>query len=171
VEPQYSGENGMNDINTLDLKDMVEKVTCRVFDTMLSMDVGVVAQPPSPLNGSRIVGSVGFAGDAVGIVRIHVDPSLARIMTAAMLGMEPDEVEGDEEMHDVIGEVSNMIGGDVKSRLCDSGFPCQLSIPSIISGNDFKIESKGWVKHEFLNFSCRQHVALVEVYIKSGPQN
>ena len=73
-----------------------------------------------------------------------------------------------EEVNDVIGEVSNMVGGHLKSRFCDSGFPCDLSIPSITSGKNFKIESKNWARHERIAFCHEAHVALVEVFIKAS---
>ena len=85
-----------------------------------------------------------------------------------MLGMELDEVDSDEEVHDVIGELSNMIGGDLKSRLCDAGFTCELSIPSITAGKDFSIESKGWAVNETVCFQFENHIALIEAYIKNG---
>ena len=59
-------------------------------------------------------------------------------------------------------------GGDLKSRLCDAGFDCSLSIPSITSGKDFQIESKGWAVNEQFFFEFQEHIALVEAFIKNG---
>ncbi len=103
----------------------------------------------------------------MGNICIHVSDLFAKMMAAAMLGMEPDEMEDEDEVNDVIGEVSNMIGGDMKSRLCDAGFACQLSIPSITRGSDFRIESMGWVRHEQIAFQYQGQIALIEVFIKS----
>lgn len=158
----------MTDINKLDLKGFCTNSTRSVFHTMLSMDVSVSeANSSLELSGSKVVGCVGFAGDVVGNICIHVPNHFARVMTAAMLGMEVDEVEDDEEINDVIGEVSNMVGGDMKSKLCDAGFPCVLSIPNVTSGSDFKIESKGWMRHEKIAFLNQDQLSFVEVFIKS----
>jgi chemotaxis protein CheX len=92
--------------------------------------------------------------------------AFGRLLTADLLGMDVDEIESDEEVNDVIGELSNMIGGDIKSRLCDCGLPCELSIPSITYGSDFKIDIRDWVRHEKLAFKHQEHTAFVEVYIK-----
>ena len=157
------------EINTLDLKEFLTDAIGNVFDMMLSMEaefIDVGSQTPDGEN--RIVGTVSFAGKVLGSINLQVNETFARIMTAAMLDMELDEIEGQEEIYDVIGEMSNMIGGDLKSRLCDAGYPCELSIPSITSGHNFKIESKNWVRHESLAFRCRQHTGRVEVYIKPG---
>ena len=122
----------MSEINSLDLKELVTNAVSDVFDTMLSMQVeSVAAGQAGNQNGGQIVGTVSFAGKVLGNLNLHVDEAFGMEMTAAMLGMETDEIEGTEEVHDVIGEVCNMIGGDLKSRLCDSGLTCELSIPSI----------------------------------------
>ena len=159
----------MSDINALDLRGFISGAMAEVFDTMLSMDIDLAdGDAQADIDGERIVGSVGFAGKAVGSVSIQVNEAFARSITAAMLGMEEDEIEGDEEVHDVIGELSNMIGGDLKSRLCDGGLDCELSIPSIITGSDFKTEIKGWERHESLIFRHQEQFALVDVYMKTN---
>jgi CheY-specific phosphatase CheX len=157
----------MNEINTVDLKSFVGNAVNEVFETMLSMEVEFTnAHSQRNIEGNRIVGSVSFAGELIGSVCIHVPDVLARLMTAAILGMQLEEVQGEEEVNDVIGEVSNMIGGGLKSRFCDYGLNCELSIPSITSGTDFKIESRDWARHESFVFRHQQHFGILEVFIK-----
>jgi chemotaxis protein CheX len=147
----------------------ISNVVGNVFDTMLSMEVeSIEGQPAETKNGNHIVGSVGFAGAVLGNLNLHVDEEFACLMTAAMLGMEVDEIEGDEEVHDVIGELCNMICGDLKSRLCDAGLTCELSIPSITTGKEFTIESRGWERSEQYRFRSHDHTAMVAVYMKSA---
>ena len=155
------------ELTTFDLPTFLRGATREVFDTMLSMELNEQGAQ-SLSDGSRIVGSVSLAGSVSGTVNIHVSETFAAQITANMLGMEMDEIESDEEVHDVIGELSNMIGGDLKSRLCDAGFVCELSIPSITSGKDFNIESKGWAVKESVCFQYQDHIALIEAFIKNG---
>jgi chemotaxis protein CheX len=158
----------MSGIHTVDLKSFVTNSVTSVFETMLAMRL----EPEDPPNrqsvttGKHVVGTVGFAGVVMGNVNIFVSRDFARAMTAAMLGMAVEDISGDEEVNDVIGEVCNMVGGDLKSRLCDAGFSCSLSIPSITFGDSFRVESKGWDRHEQLGFRNSHHSALLEVYIK-----
>jgi len=155
------------DLSTFDLPTFLRGATQEVFDTMLSMEL-TEKDVRTLADGNRIVGSVSLAGSVSGTVNIHVSDAFACQITANMLGMDLDEIESDEEVHDVIGELSNMIGGDLKSRLCDAGFTCELSIPSITSGKDFSIESKGWAVKEFVCFQHQDHIALIEAFIKNG---
>jgi chemotaxis protein CheX len=157
----------MGDLMALDLKTFVVGSVEGVFDTMLSMEASVSQADGSPgLSGERIVGTVSFAGQVMGNISLQIGIPFARRVAAAMLGMEDTEIESQEEVNDVIGELSNMIGGDLKSRLCDAGLPCQLSIPSITSGSDFKIESRGWVRSERFVCANQGQSAIVEVFIK-----
>ena len=159
----------MTSINSLDLKKFIINAVRDVFDTMLSMEVETVEEPSlENFNGGRIVGSIGFAGLVMGNLNLHVDEVFARQMTAAMLDLETDDIEGNEEINDVIGELCNMICGGLKSRLCDEGLACELSIPSITSGKEFTIESQGWARSERYGFRNHQHTALVEIFMKSA---
>ena len=159
----------MAGIQTLDLETFVTNEISDVFNKMLAMEVEIPV-PDSDVTSdtNRIVGSVGLAGKVTGNICVHVSHTLARLMTSAMVGIELDEIEGEEDVHDVIGEFSNMIGGDLKSHFNDSGLPCKLSIPSITSGSDFEIGSMGWTRHERFAFRHQGHTALVEVFIKPG---
>jgi CheY-specific phosphatase CheX len=160
----------MSDIRTVDLGSLVSKSVKNVFQTMLSMEVGLEVPPnlKSIRAAEHIVGSVGLAGRVMGNVNLFVSRQFAREMTAAMLGMALEDIGSDEEVNDVIREVCNMVGGDLKSKLCDAGLTCCLSIPSITFGGNFKIEFKGWERHERLGFRNSHHSALFEVYLKSS---
>ncbi len=157
------------DLTSFNLGAFLRSATQEVFETMLSMELGEIdAIKQLPEDTRQVVGSVSMAGTVSGTVNIYVGDMFAKVITADMLGMELDEVDSDEEIHDVIGELSNMIGGDLKSRLCDAGFDCSLSIPSITSGKDFVIESKGWAVNEQVFFEYQEHIALIEAFLKNG---
>lgn len=64
----------------------------------------------APVRDNRNVGTVSFAGKVIGNIHIQVNEDFARIKTAAILDMELDEIDGEESIYDVIGEMSNMIG-------------------------------------------------------------
>lgn len=158
----------MQQIENLNLVGSLTKAVTDVFETMLSMQMKQSnAEELSTLDGERIVGSVSFDGSLIGNFYIHVSRDFARIMTAVMLGMESDEVKDEDEINDVVGEMSNMIGGNLKSGFCDSGMDCELSIPSITNGDDFIISSLNCEKHERLVFYHQRHTALVEICLRS----
>ncbi|MEA3280847.1 MAG: chemotaxis protein CheX [Thermodesulfobacteriota bacterium] len=158
----------MTNIAAFDLRTSVINSVKDVFDTMLSMDIEVSsAVTQASLDGIKLVGSVSFVGDAMGSVYVQVSDDFAHNITAAMLGIDVEEIEGEDEISDVVGELSNMIGGNLKSGFCDFGLTCALSTPSIITGKDFKVETINMARHERFAFNCKQHTVFVEVCIKS----
>ncbi|ABB30430.1 hypothetical protein GeomeDRAFT_1393 [Geobacter metallireducens RCH3] len=87
-----------------------------------------------------ISGMVGLGGDCTGMVGIHIPEELAREATASMLGMEMDEIEGDGDVHDAMGELTNMLAGEVKMIFSARGMSVCLSTPSVISGREYSVE-------------------------------
>lgn len=83
-----------------------------------------------------------------------------------MLGLSPDEIDGDEMVNDTMGELANMIVGQVKSRLCDRGYECVLTVPSVVRGQNFSIESTTGTERRVIGFNCGAEKLKVEVLIK-----
>ncbi|HSO63289.1 MAG TPA: flagellar motor switch protein FliN [Desulfobacterales bacterium] len=154
-------------LNALDYKTRLSEAATNVFDTMLSLTLEPAeAVASTSLTGTRDVSSVCFAGDATGIVSVHVPEDLARIMAANMLGMEPEEIEGHAEIEDLLGELGNIVGGNLKSALTDAGLRCALSTPSFTTGSDFMIESLNLERYERYAFQCEGRAVFVEMGIK-----
>jgi flagellar motor switch protein FliN len=154
-------------LNALDIKAQVSEAVLDVFDTMLSAELEPTDSIPSEsLETVRNVGSVSFAGDATGMVSIHVGDHFSRVLAADMLGMEIDELEGEDEIKDMMGELGNIIGGNLKSAFTDAGLACALSTPSFTTGTDFKIESLNMEKYERFAFKCDENIVFVEMGVK-----
>lgn len=153
-------------IQISDVSDFMKNHLVEVFDTMLSMKaVPTTGAPPAP--GERVTGSVGFAGQTViGAVYLHLSAPFARTATAAMLGMTVQEISSDAEVNDVVGEITNMLTGGLKSWLCDAGADCAVSTPAIIRGRQYDVEPMPDVKQECLLFDCGSERIVAEIHIK-----
>jgi flagellar motor switch protein FliN/FliY len=97
---------------------------------------------------------------------IHVGEEFSRKMAAEMLGMEVEEIEGDDEIRDLLGEIGNIVGGNLKSAFTDAGLTCALSTPSFTTGSDFKIETLNMEKYERFAFRCDENIVYAEMGIK-----
>ena len=158
----------METIDTFDIKKAIVDSVTEVFDTMLSMDIQYFEQvSQSYLYGDRILGSVNLVGALMGIVNIQVSQEFSREITCAMLGIENEELEGIDEIKDVVGEVCNMVGGNLKSNLCDAGLACKLSTPVLTTGKDYQCNTRDMERNEYLTFYHDEHTILVEVGMKS----
>jgi flagellar motor switch protein FliN/FliY len=164
---KLSAEDLLRKINQVDVPTSVINAVIDVFYTMLSMEIETIPEVPEHFREEkRTVGSVTFAGDVHGVFIIQVNDSYARTMTAAMLGMEEDEIESEEEVFDVIREMSNIIGGNLKSGFVDVGLSCVLSTPSITNGRDFRVEALNIIKTQRFLFNCQGNTIIVDAGIK-----
>lgn len=151
---------------SLDIRHVLNEHVSEVFKTMLSAQAAPVAGDAIPAFGDHLTGSVGFGGDLVtGAVYLHMSADLANRLAASMLGLAPEEL-GEAEVNDVVGEITNMLTGQLKSCLCDAGAPCAVSTPSLIRGTMYEIENLQGVRKELLLFNCEGSAFAVEVHIK-----
>jgi chemotaxis protein CheX len=149
------------------VQEFLVRHLAEVFSTMLSLPAVPLAEAALGDATERVSGSVSFVGEIVtGSVYLHVPTAFAGLMTGAMLGLPPEETPGDAEVNDVVGEVTNMVAGGLKSWLCDAGATCALSTPAIIRGTSFHIIASEGVARIQLGFASGAHQGLVEVHIK-----
>ncbi len=168
---ELSSKEISDKIGSVDIRAAVVNSVIDVFYTMLSMEVEHIKEiPPGFVEGERTVGTVTFAGDVDGLFNIQVNDDFARIMTASMLGVEKDEIESEEEVNDVVRELSNIVGGNLKSKFVDAGLSCVLSPPAITRGRDFRVEALNIIDTESFLFSYQDHTIIVEAGIKKDGQ-
>jgi len=66
-----------------------------------------------------------------GVVTVEIPDGVAHTATMRMLGLEPAEQISNEDVADAVGELVNMIGGNVKSLVPG---PSALSLPLVARG-------------------------------------
>ena len=160
----------MSNIENFDIKSQIIESMVQVFDTMVSMEIEHSdSEPEDTANADRVVAAVNFNGNVAGILNIQVTTDLARLMTAKKLDMEPEELEGDGEIKDLLSEISNIVGGNLKSALNDAGLACELSMPSMTYGSDLTINSLNMERFERFVFMHQQDWIFVEVGLKTQP--
>jgi len=158
-------------VNALDINARVSEAVIDVFDTMLSLKLEPAdAVTAESLEGIRHAGAVSFAGDATGVVSIHAAGSFSREMAAKMRRVEVEEIEGDEEIKEMLAEMGNTVAGNLKSAFTDAGLMCALSTPSFTSGTDFKIEAPNMENYERFAFRCGENIIFAEMGVKVSEQ-
>ncbi len=149
------------------VSDFMKTHLVEVFETMLATKANLLGNAPAPHFTERVSGSVGFAGETVnGAVYLHLSTQFSKKAAAAMLGLPVEEISNEAEVNDVIGEVTNMVAGGLKSWLCDAGASCAMSTPAIIRGTSFAIEPMPNVQHSCQVFECGEDRVVVEVHVK-----
>lgn len=120
-----------------------------VFGTMLSLEAGECTAQWSP-SADRMTSSVHLAGDWNGAVLLECSHWQACRFAGRFLSMDPPGAV-DDVVRDVLGELANMIGGNMKSALAAG---LSLSMPSVTDGNDYGLRVCGSEIQDRLAFDC-----------------
>ena len=150
-----------------DLGPLIEKLVIKVFATMLQMKAVVAPDgneiaPQCP----HVAGSIGFSGSTNGVIHFMCTESFARKVACTMLGMADWQLEGNEMADDVIGEITNMIAGNVASELRNRGHAASISIPTIVRGSNFTIRNISGCKCFRFHFLCEGTYMNVDLVLK-----
>ncbi len=118
------------------LRSVLELATTEVFDLMVGTKLELRAEE-SPVD-LDITAMIGLAGSLCGVITIRCSAAAGRKIAAKMLGVS--DAEADASLHDAVAEIVNMVAGNFKSKLSGSNH-CMLSIPTVITGADYKLRS------------------------------
>lgn len=129
----------MNAPNT-EVAELMTRAVTNVFSTMLSMHLQPSSTPSPPWSSAdeTLAGTIGFAGSSQGIVCLRTSREFASESASIMLGLPVEEL-GDSEINDVIGELTNMIAGDLKTYLGPAASAWHLTVPTVIRGQGLHI--------------------------------
>ena len=81
---------------------------------------------------------IAIDGDATGSMSLTFTEPCIRAVVQGLLGIEGSEIN--EYIEDAVGELTNMICGDARARLKEQGFSLKAGIPTIVAGENHRIE-------------------------------
>jgi chemotaxis protein CheX len=140
------------------LSSELAQIVESVFGTMLRLEVGECRTPWFP-GENRLTSAVHLAGDWNGAVLLECDRRQACLFAGRYLSMDPPETV-DDIVRDVLGELANMIGGNLKCVLTQG---IRLSMPSVVDGSDYALRVCGAEVRERLAFQCAEGVIWITV--------
>ncbi|MFO1077001.1 MAG: response regulator [Planctomycetota bacterium] len=126
-----------------DMAHCIVKATADVFRTMMNLRVnaGEPVVEKAQMRRAEVIGSIGVAGFLSGSISLFMPKVLARRAGAAMLMLEEGTEMADEELVDAIGELTNMVGGNIKTELFQKTPLFDISVPSVYIGEDLQRRS------------------------------
>ena len=126
------------DTTVVAYRENVVPVVDMVFTTMLGLKVELYPMPwvrPPDM----VTSAVYFAGAWQGAVLLECTRAQARTFAQLLMSIGPPATI-DEDVRDTLGELANMLAGNLKSVL-PSGVV--LSMPSVIEGSDYSLQICG----------------------------
>lgn len=125
-------------------------VTSNVMNTMLQFPVEPAAELADDAKASGVSGCVQISGEWNGAVVFKTTEAFAS-QAAMKLLMLKDANVSHEDRQDTIAELTNMIGGNIKSIVPGPSF---LSLPSVTIGQDFDFRLFGAQVVNSIPFEC-----------------
>lgn len=107
---------------------------------VFAMMVGTALGPPEDAtepHSADYTAMIGLAGELCGVLSFRCSNATAGQIAGKMLGT--DEAAADECIRDALGEICNMVAGAFKALVSDLATPCMLSVPTVVSGNDYRL--------------------------------
>jgi chemotaxis protein CheX len=129
-----------------------------VFETMMNLDATQCGASWFP-SADRLTAAVHLAGDWNGAVLLECDRRQACRFASRFLSMDPPETV-DDVVRDVLGELVNMIGGNLKCVLTQG---IRLSMPSVVDGSDYSLRVCGAEVRERLAFDSAEGLFWITV--------
>ena len=149
------------------LRKEIINATVEIFSTMVMMDISAPSAKGDEYGvlENTITGVIGLAGTHKGVLAVHVPHAVAFAITGSFLGIELDEIT--EDVEDAIGEIANMLGGNVKSILSENGRDIDLSLPSTVSGKEYGFHTIKGAEKTAIAFDCEKGTFYVELQLET----
>ena len=130
----------------------IAEITRDVWSSFLSMELEIApGDPTAALPGSSVTGCVHVTGEWRGSIFLQCSAEHAQAAAEAMFAADPGTLSGDE-ISDALGELTNMVGGNIKSLL---PAPSKLSIPTVAEGEHYRVRVPGALLVDAVTLVCQ----------------
>src|ERR1700761_7146391 len=129
--------------------DMVAQTVEAVFLAMMDLEVAPGGARWTASH-DQLTSAVHLSGAWNGALLLECDQQQACKFAGRFLSMDPPKSVTDD-VRDVLGELANMIGGNIKSAVAAG---LSLSMPSVTDGSDYALRVCGSEVQDRLAFEC-----------------
>ncbi len=135
-----------------------------VISTMANMQLtpGKPRIKTDNLAKGDVSGLIGMVGPQTkGSLSITFEQGLILEIMQNMLGENPGEIN--DEITDLVGEITNMVTGGAKNILGDKGYDFEMATPVVVSGLGHRISHKANGKKIIMPFTSPHGSAYIEI--------
>jgi chemotaxis protein CheX len=143
-------------------KEEISQFVTDIWSTFLSAKAEPIDKTFKPKGKENtLAGCVQITGEWQGSVTLYAPKDIGMKVAATMYGLSEAEVE-DQQIQDVVGEITNVLAGNIKSIL---PAPCSISLPCV-AVTDFNLHHPGSEMLSAVNFECEGLEFLVALHHK-----
>ena len=153
-------------IETHTCSDVILDAAKEVFETMIFMEIEP-SQDEAAMKDPGVIGTITYKGSLEGGLAFSTSMDCAEVIARNMLAIEADNPISREEICDAVGEVVSMVMGSVKTRLQETYPAIEVSIPSVITGNQLdNLQGEGTQKRQVRICLDVAHEAQILMYFR-----
>ena len=115
----------------------VRSVVRSVWSTQLGLEIQDADDPGETAPSPTMTAAIHISGDYRGGIRLECSRALVRRAGSIMFNLPADQISEEDE-RDVVGELTNVIAGNIKALIPGSNL---ISLPTIIEGTDYKVST------------------------------
>jgi chemotaxis protein CheX len=150
-------------VESFNIGDEIVTGTQDVFSTMLMVDLasqGIVENSTCDIE-SNLTSMIGLGGGIRGLLAVHCPASVAKAITSEFLGMDVEEL--DDDVKDAIGEIANMVAGNLKVSYAKIDINIELAIPTSVIGESFHVAGINAARRITVPFKMADDIFWVEL--------
>ena len=146
-------------------EEQVVGIAQEVWESFLGLELLPAGTGDLEAEGTTTSAVVQITGAWEGSVLLTCPSTLARAAAGAMFDSDEDDLS-EEEVADALGELVNMVGGNIKSLLPS---PSQLSIPTVTVGDHYSLHVLGATAVHDVLLDCRDSRLRIIVWRANTP--
>ncbi len=124
---------GLARVITLMVGELLSETVLQTFETMFGMTLEIDDPSTLPLwDDGRMIASLKFSGKTNGEVSLGFSSHLSLLIAAQVLGGNIEDDYPRAVIIDAVGEVVNIVTGNLQSRLADAGMPSEIGLPDVV---------------------------------------
>lgn len=135
------------------------EATRDTFTTMLSTEIRrkeVYIKQNYEMYGD-VSAVIGLSGTTTGTCALSLPQALAERLIRGMLMVPDSDSIAESDVHDGVGELINMIAGGAKTKLTQTQYRFNITLPTIISGGKHEVFYRGGAYCVVVLFETRSH--------------
>lgn len=119
-------------------QSVMECAAVEVFELMAGVRPELIPGSTEEPSGTQTA-MVGMAGALCGMTTLRCANATAAKLASFMIG--GDAASNPDTIRDALGELCNMIAGNFKAKVNTLADHCMLSVPTVITGEDYSMEA------------------------------
>ncbi|MFQ5451027.1 MAG: chemotaxis protein CheX [Nitrospinaceae bacterium] len=143
------------------LINCVNESVATIFETIIGDRPEYRGDDEDKMVGDGVVGIISFVGDVTWLMMLALPRKTANHITQRFCGFDVDYDSPD--MGDVVGELANVLAGDVVARLGGEGVKVAMSLPTILRGKNVEPLLPRGLPHKKMHFSLPEGELMIKI--------